>query len=277
MKFSLVMATLGRYNEIILFIDSLINQSHNDFELIIVDQNENDRIEKLCSSYDMNIKVIKSDIKGLSVNRNIGLRHISGDIVAFPDDDCEYDYDTLEKVNNFFTQNTDYDFYTCNTKEKHSELSILSSTLDDKVVTLNNVMHVGISFTIFARIGAIVNFTFDEQLGIGAEFGSGEESDLLFFLLNKKNNGFYHSQHYIFHPFKQETAEKAFQYGKGYGALHKKAVIVYKYYRFLFYFLLTLLRETKNTIIYPYSADRISSMKGRIFGFFHYKPKRPRC
>jgi glycosyltransferase involved in cell wall biosynthesis len=274
MKFSLVMATLGRYDEIILFLDSMVNQSYKNFELIIVDQNENDKIEKLCSSYNMDIKVIKSDIKGLSINRNIGLRHISGDIVAFPDDDCEYDYNTLERVKDFFTQNPVYNFYICNTKEKYSELSILPNTLGDTVISPNNVMRVGCSITIFVRVGAIANFSFDEQLGVGTEFGSGEESDLLFFLLNKKNKGFFHSQHYIFHPFKEETAQKAFQYGKGYGALHKKVIVVYGFYRLFFNFLLTLIKETIKICFYPYSAERVLTMRGRIFGFCRYKPNR---
>jgi hypothetical protein len=122
-----------------------------------------------------------------------------------------------------------------------------------------------------------VDFKFDEQLGVGTEFGSGEESDLLFFLLRNKNKGFYHSQHYIFHPAKQEISEKAYQYGKGYGALHKKVVVVYKFYRFLFYFLLTLFKETIKVCFYPYSAERIATFKGRIYGFSHYKPKRSHC
>jgi len=277
MKFSLVMATLGRYEEITLFLDSLANQTYKDYELIIIDQNGNDKIEKLCQSYLMNIRLIKSAVKGLSVNRNIGLKYVSGDIIAFPDDDCVYNNDTLEKVLRFFNDNPEYAFYTCNTKEMHSDLSILSNKLCDTGISLSNIMSAGISFTIFVRTEKIQNFEFDEHLGIGSEFGSGEESDLLLYLLKNKNKGKYHSSDYIFHPFKPETVEKAYQYGKGYGAIHKKAVIVYGFYRFFLYFLITILREIKNMFIYPYSAERVSAIRGRIYGFFHYRPKRLYC
>jgi glycosyltransferase involved in cell wall biosynthesis len=267
------MATLGRYEEIILFLDSLANQSYKNFELIIVDQNDDNKIEKLCLSYSMDIRVIKSAVKGLSINRNIGLKYVSGDIIAFPDDDCEYDSQTLEKVMGFFNKNPDYSFYTCNTKEKQSELSILPNTLNDTHISVSNIMHTGISFTIFIRREKIHNFKFDELLGVGAEFGSGEESDLLLFLLKNKNKGFYHSKDYIFHPHKPVTAEKAFQYGKGYGALHKKAIVKYGFYMLFVFFLHTLLKETVKMCIYPHSAERIATMRGRIYGFLHYKSR----
>jgi len=270
MKFSLVMATLGRYEETALFLDSLTNQTYKDFELIIIDQNENDKIEKLCQSYLMNISIIKSAVKGLSVNRNIGLKYVSGDIIAFPDDDCEYNNDTLEKVLSFFNDNPEYAFYTCNTKEMHSDLSILSNKLCDTDISLSNIMKTGISFTIFIRTEKINFFKFDEQLGIGTEFGSGEESDLLLYLKKNKHKGKYHSSDYIFHPFKPETVEKAYQYGKGYGAIHKKAVVVYGIYRFLLFFLLTMAKELFKICFYPNSAERISSFRGRIYGFFYY-------
>lgn len=273
MKFSLIMATLGRYEEIILFCDSLSTQTYKNFELIIIDQNENNKIEKLCQLYSMNIRLIKSTVKGLSVNRNIGLKYVSGDIIAFPDDDCAYNDDTLEKVLSFFNDNPEYAFYTCNTKEMQSDLSILSNKLCDTDISLGNIMLVGISFTIFVRTEKIQDFKFDERLGIGSEFGSGEESDLLLYLLKNKHKGKYHSSDYIFHPFKPETVEKTYQYGKGYGAIHKKAVIVYGFYRFLLYFLITILREIKNMFIYPYSAERVSAIRGRIYGFLHYKKR----
>jgi glycosyltransferase involved in cell wall biosynthesis len=277
MKFSLIMATLGRYKEIISFLDSLANQTYKDFELIIIDQNENDKLEKLCQSYLMNIRLIKSAVKGLSVNRNIGLKYVSGDIIAFPDDDCEYNDDTLEKVLRFFNNNHGYAFYTCNTKERFSDLSILSNALCDTGISLSNIMSAGISFTIFIKTEKIQNFKFDEHLGIGSEFGSGEESDLLLFLLKNNDKGFYHSHDYVFHPCKPETTEKAFQYGKGYGAIHKKAIVVYGIYRFLFFFLLTMAKELFKICFYPHSTERISSFRGRIYGFSHYRPKKLYC
>ena len=44
MSFSLIMATLGRTDEPRRFLDSLESQTFRDFELILADQNDDDRI-----------------------------------------------------------------------------------------------------------------------------------------------------------------------------------------------------------------------------------------
>jgi hypothetical protein len=109
-------------------------------------------------------------------------------------------------------------------------------------------------------------------LGVGAAYGSGEESDLLLFLLKNKIRGFYHAADYVYHPFKPVDCERALYYGKGYGALHKKAVVSYRLYSIFFSFLYVLLKETFKTIFYPSSPLRLATMKGRLYGFIHYKP-----
>ena len=92
MRFSLIMGTYGRGEVICGFLESLKNQNYDNFELIVVDQNPDDQVEKICRGYSSHfeIKYLETDKPGLSHARNIGLKHISGDIVTFPDDDCEY-------------------------------------------------------------------------------------------------------------------------------------------------------------------------------------------
>jgi hypothetical protein len=41
-----------------------------------------------------------------------------GEILAFPDDDCRYCKDTLEKVNNFFKSNHSFQIYSCNVMDE---------------------------------------------------------------------------------------------------------------------------------------------------------------
>ena len=275
MKFSLVMATLNRCTEIIPLLDSLVNQSHKDFELIIIDQNDDDRIEKLCSGYPLNIRIIKNAVKGLSVNRNLGLKYISGDIIAFPDDDCEYSHVTLEKAACFFEQNLSYDFYTCNVKERTGSDSILLCNNCDAEINLDNFMTTSISFTLFIRAASIASFKFDEQLGLGAKYGSAEESDLVLFLIKNNNKGYYHAHTYIYHPRSQRSINSLISYGKGFGALHKKAITYYHFYRFLLQFFIILLKETIKLIFLFPKNERLAVIKGRLFGFFYYKVSHP--
>ena len=267
------MATMGRDSEIRDFIESLLIQDYKDFELIIVDQNDDSRVARLYDFYKemIPIQYFRSTVKGLSYNRNIGLKYITGNIVAFPDDDCEYDRDTLQKVAYFFDNSQNFDFYTCNTKEKHGNRAVVNSNKSDCVISLSNFLKVGISFAIFIRAEAIHNFSFDEKLGVGTEFGSGEESDMLLYLIKNNHKGYYNSKEYIFHPFKEETLERLFEYGKGYGAIHKKAIEYYGFYSIIFRCILLLITGIIRIVMHPFSKAARVKLQGRIMGFKKYK------
>ena len=99
MKASLIVATKGRVDEVGRLFDSLCKQTYRDFEVIVVDQNPDDRLGELVRTYGagMTIRWIRWS-PGLSRARNAGLKQASGEIVAFPDDDCVYPDETLEQV-----------------------------------------------------------------------------------------------------------------------------------------------------------------------------------
>lgn len=73
MLISLIMPTLNRYDDIYLLMDSLENQTYKNFELIVVDQNDNSKVKEIVDKYidKLDIKYIKSSKKGLSYNRNV--------------------------------------------------------------------------------------------------------------------------------------------------------------------------------------------------------------
>jgi glycosyltransferase involved in cell wall biosynthesis len=273
-KMNLIMATLGRSDEIIILLDSLLSQSYKNFDLTIVDQNDDDRVEKIYNQYKDKLDLLyyQCDKKGLSLGRNIGLKHISGDIIAFPDDDCEYEINTLEKVVGFFEKNPDYGFYTCNTKEKNGTNAVFETKKKNCDIGILNLLNVGISFTIFVRSETFAGFSFDEKLGVGAAFGSGEESDLLLYLIKNKQKGKYHAGHYIFHPGKTETPQRVYSYSLGFGALFKKALLVYRLYPLFFIFLYRISRNIVKLCLRPGDKIARALVAGRLNGFLQYKP-----
>jgi glycosyltransferase involved in cell wall biosynthesis len=273
LKFSLIMATLGRSDEIVIMLDSLLLQSYKNFELIIIDQNDNDIVEKIFYQYKdkLDINYHRCGKRGLSLGRNIGLKYVSGDIIAFPDDDCEYEPDTLLKVAAFFNKNAGFSFYTCNTKEKNGNNAVLETMKKDCNIGISNFLSAGISFTIFVRSEAIQGFLFDEQLGVGATFGSGEESDLLLFLMKNKKKGKYNATHFIYHPGKTETLQRVYSYSLGFGALFKKSLIMYHLYPMFFIFLYRIFRNIIKLCLHPSDKITRALVKGRLSGFFKYK------
>ena len=74
-------------------MDSLLGQEFKDFEVLIVDQNSDERIVPLLELYHSQLKISRIAAPGrhgISSGRNDGWRHARGDIVIFPDDDCWY-------------------------------------------------------------------------------------------------------------------------------------------------------------------------------------------
>jgi glycosyltransferase involved in cell wall biosynthesis len=269
------MATLDRADEVERFMLSLIAQTYTDFEVLVIDQNRDNRVQDICHKYrdTINIIHIRSEQKGLSVNRNIGLERCGGGIIGFPDDDCEYAEDTLEKAAAFFNASPGYCFYTCGTRDKNSGGSILRAKSADADISIFNFTSIGISFTIFVRARALGSFRFDEQLGVGAAFGSGEESDMLLFLLRGKNRGRYHAGHCVFHPAKAETPAKALVYGRGFGALYKKAVVKYGFFILFPVYMLRMIKGIFNVIFSGDRETRTASLRGRAAGFIQYQAR----
>ena len=83
-------------------VDSILSQSFEDFELLLIDDGSPDRSGTLCDEYarkDSRVRVIHKDNGGLSSARNCGLRAAIGEYVAFLDSDDYWEsIDTLEVI-----------------------------------------------------------------------------------------------------------------------------------------------------------------------------------
>lgn len=75
-------------------LDSIINQSDDNFEVLIVDDNSVDKSGEICDEYakkDSRIKVIHNQTNlGVSASRNIALSKVKGDFILFVDSDDLY-------------------------------------------------------------------------------------------------------------------------------------------------------------------------------------------
>ena len=110
MRFSLIVATLGRTTELRHLLESLAVQTHRDFEVIVVDQNPDDRVAQILAPFASQIRIQRLVAQpGVSRARNLGLKAVSGDVVAFPDDDCWYPSSLLEQARNLFSRPENWD------------------------------------------------------------------------------------------------------------------------------------------------------------------------
>ena len=103
MKFSIIIPTYNREKGITNAIESVINQSVADWELIVVNDCSIDSTYKICNDYAnsyTNIKVFHHKQNGgVSAARNTGIRHAEGDYILFLDDDDILKKDALKIIN----------------------------------------------------------------------------------------------------------------------------------------------------------------------------------
>ena len=111
---SLIVATVERVAHVDALLDSLSRQTWRDFDVVIVDQNDDDRLAPVVARHAdlLDITRIRSP-RGLSKSRNAGLAVARGAIVAFPDDDCRYRPETLARVAEFFATQPEARGLTC--------------------------------------------------------------------------------------------------------------------------------------------------------------------
>lgn len=107
MKVSIILPTFNREKLITETIESILNQTYKDFELIIVDNYSEDKTEDIVKSFNDNrIKYFKNQNNGIiAVNRNFGFSKSTGDFIAFCDSDDLWFPTKLEKQLNEFNKN----------------------------------------------------------------------------------------------------------------------------------------------------------------------------
>lgn len=82
-------------------LDSIINQTYKNLEIILVDDGSPDNCGSICDRYasmDMRIRVIHKKNGGVSDARNAGMRAIAGEYVMFVDSDDWIALDYIEKI-----------------------------------------------------------------------------------------------------------------------------------------------------------------------------------
>ena len=107
-------------------IDSILNQSFTDFELILVDDGSKDGSAHICDDYakkDQRVRVIHKQNEGINATRRRGVREANGTWINFCDNDDSLPQDALENLY-CLTENTDIVIGFPDTPNYRRELSL---------------------------------------------------------------------------------------------------------------------------------------------------------
>ena len=230
-RFSLVLATLNRTVELERFVLSLNRQEQASVQLIVIDQNPDDRLVPILAKLTSSIDLLHlRSAPGLSKARNVGLKHVDGNVVAFPDDDCWYPDGVLAYVQSRLESSSDIDGITGRSTDGAGEASAGNFDKSAGPVDLKTVWGRGISFAIFVRRTLAERIgDFDESLGVGAgtRFGSGEETDYLIRGLKLGARLWYDPELIVYHPnpvanYDVKARARGYSYGVGMGRVLSK-------------------------------------------------------
>lgn len=116
-------------------LDSVVNQTYENLEILIVDDGSTDQSGKICDEYqsDRRVKVYHTDNHGLSAARNHALDRATGDYIAFLDSDDWFEHTALER---FITvaQNTGADIVACRFYQEYADKTVEPEGIDTDFV-----------------------------------------------------------------------------------------------------------------------------------------------
>lgn len=229
--FSLIVCTVDRNEHLKRLFMSLQHQHFKGFEVIVVDQNSDDRLVSLIEAFqtDFPIRHMRS-ARGLSRARNVGIAAANSALIAFPDDDCWYRPDTLAQVHALFGEDPALHVATGRTLDAQGQPSVSPTGVQQCTITRENFLTCGNSNGIFVRASLLDTIGhFDERLGVGANtpFQSGEEADLLLRAIASGTKLVYFPHITVHHDQvvgldNPRRIERAGKYGAGFGALLRK-------------------------------------------------------
>ncbi|MES2810959.1 MAG: glycosyltransferase family A protein [Bacteroidota bacterium] len=156
-----------------------------DFQILIINQTTSD---KLLESHFHNVRVINSSTIGSSKSRNLALQNTIGKLVVISDDDVVFENDFTQKILESYTKKNSADAICFRaTKDDGTLLKKYPSKEKTNINSLD-ILNVGnIEITLNYQKIKNSEIYFDENFGLNALFGLGEEA---VFLSDLKSNGY---------------------------------------------------------------------------------------
>lgn len=198
-------------------IQSILNQTYSNFELLLINDGSSDRSGEICDKYalkDDRIKVFHQKNAGVSAARNLGLEHAKGEWVTFVDSD-DYigqnyllDFIKLEIYEDLIYQNT-IKFNDFN-KEKlytfKNETMSIKKFIEDNMITSYGYVH-----SKFFKSKIII----DNNLRFDVELSFAEDSIFILSFLNYSNNIYFSEiANYYYRDTPNSLVKQSYSYDK---------------------------------------------------------------
>lgn len=146
-------------------VDSILNQTFKDFELILVNDGSPDNCGMICDEYsekDCRVRVIHKENEGVAAARNTGINSVRGEYTMFVDSDDWIEEDTLEKlINQAELLKSDVVIFG-SIKDLYSNKELIKSEINAVLKKLHlNIYELGANFTyLFNSVGLLSSWMY---------------------------------------------------------------------------------------------------------------------
>lgn len=298
-KVSVIVCTRNRSVSLKGCINSILESSDPNFELIIIDNAPTDNSTKDLVSMFPSIRYFKEERKGLDIARNTGARNASYKIVAYTDDDVLVSKDWIKNLKACFH---DPNVYCVTGQVFPCSLSTEAQYIFEKYWSFNKGYvpmlydqhyfnrHLNEGVPVW-KIGAGANMAFrkeifdlsgffDERLDVGAAGCSGD-SELWYRILAGGWSCRYYPHLFVYHNHretKKDLRKQLYYYMRGYVAallvqyekFHHRGNLVRLYKRTPRWYL----HRIKNALRGRKEGLLFSEIKGFISGWYFYQSNR---
>lgn len=126
LKTSVIIPTLNRKNDLEKTLISISKCEAKPFEVIIIDQSDNDEIETFCRNFNLlNVRYFYTNIKSSALARNIWIENLNenSDLVLFLDDDVWLKGDFFIELERFFKSGDNIKWWVANIKSPSRKIN----------------------------------------------------------------------------------------------------------------------------------------------------------
>lgn len=152
-EISIIVTVYNRKHTFYRALDSILNQSYQNFEIIIVDDGSTDNFQNILFEYlkyDYRIKYIAHSNRKTALSLNTGIKLADGKFITFLDSDDEYQKEHLYERIKYFRKNTLTDLIHSSAKfiGKDEDMLVPDARNPKKLIHLNDCV---IGATLFGK------------------------------------------------------------------------------------------------------------------------------
>ena len=217
-KISIIVAVYNVEKYLKRSLDSILNQSYKNIEVIIVNDGSTDNSRNICEKYAelySNIKVIHKENGGLSSARNIGIENATGEYIGFVDSDDYISSNMFEEMyNRIIESDSDIAISSFN-YVKEGKILPEDNSGDTCIFTKSEAINGFFNLTCPFNYSFMCNKLFKKELFKENKFNTSiisdqEDTEIMIKILNKCNKIVYIGEPFYYYVIR----ENSLSYGK---------------------------------------------------------------